>query len=172
MQREGSGRQASSTLFVATASVWGVSGLAWAQDPTTPEPEPEPAPEPEPEPEPDQPVVDLRDQPTVIQLCGDGDCCPPSTAQQVMVGVGTLVFTVMAAAFLMWMGSRRYIEQARNPRIGQQYGLTLALIFGIGFMFLLIRLITGCLPTDFYLWLGLFGFFLLAQILFSFTIKD
>ncbi len=84
----------------------------------------------------------------------EGDCPPPSTQEQIMIGVGTLALVVVCYFLLVRLMERRFILQDRSALMGRHLGFSLTIFMtSLGFV-ALVYLITGCVHSKFFLWLG------------------
>lgn len=83
-----------------------------------------------------------------------GVCAPPSTQEQVMIGVGTLLILVVCFVLLVRLVERRFITQDRSPQLGRHMGFSLTIFMtSLGFV-TLVYLVTGCVHSKFFWWLG------------------
>jgi len=84
----------------------------------------------------------------------EGNCPPPSTQEQIMIGVGALALVVICYFLLVRLMERRYILQDRSALVGRHLGFSLTIFMtSLGFV-ALVYLVTGCLHPKFLLWLG------------------
>lgn len=84
--------------------------------------------------------------------CDGGGCCPPTTAQKLMIGVGDLA--ILGITFFLFVGlmERRFINTDRSPLLGRHLGMSLSFFLtaiGVG---ALAYLITGCWPPELTIW--------------------
>ncbi len=88
-------------------------------------------------------------------ICAADECCPPSTQEKVMIGLGTVVLFLLSFLLLRKLVERRYINTDRNALLGRHLGLS-------GTIFLtalgaagLVYAITGCVHREAWVWLGI-----------------
>lgn len=132
-------------LFFLPAMVLAVPGAVYAQ-------EEDPAPASTVEEKVDDDGGGGLDQFTGITLCVTG-CCPPSTQQKVMVGVGTLFLGVVFGFLFVGLTTRRFLAQDRDPLLGRHAGYSLTLLLTSGALAGLTKLVTGCFHGETIVWL-------------------
>lgn len=81
------------------------------------------------------------------EVCED-ECCPPNTAQQVFIGVGTLVVAVIAFLLLPRIVERAAINKGRSPLSARHAGISLALLLTTLGLLGIVYAVTGCLATN------------------------
>lgn len=143
-------------LFFLPALILPWPGAVFAQDE-------EPTVEPSEEPTPVETVEEKvegddggLDGFTGGELCITG-CCPPSTQQKVMVGVGTLFLGVVFGFLFVGLMTRRFIAQDRDPLMGRHAGYSLTLLLTSGALAGLTKLVTGCFHSETIIWLIFVG---------------
>lgn len=87
----------------------------------------------------------------------DGACPPPSTQEKIMIGVGALALAVICFFLLVRLMERRYIQKDRSATLGRHLGISLTLFLSALGLLALVYIITGCLHSEFLLWLIFFG---------------
>ena len=90
-------------------------------------------------------------------ICGPTDCCPPSTQQKVMVGVGTLFLAVVFLFLFVALAEKRFILQDRDPQLGRHSGISLAIVLSSGALAALTKLVSGCFHSETIVWLIFIG---------------
>ena len=90
-------------------------------------------------------------------ICGPDDCCPPSTQQKVMVGVGTLFLGVVFFFLFVTLAEKRFILQDRDPQMGRHSGISMAILLCSGALAALTKLVTGCFHSETIVWLIFIG---------------
>lgn len=135
-----------------------VSGSALAQDPVPPvTPDPIPAtpvpatPDPIPSGPPPATLADSQG------FCQPGECCPPTTAQKLFIGVGDLGILVVTFLLFVRLMERRFINDGRSATMGRNVGISLSLFLTSLGMAALAYLVTGCWPPEFTLWVAFAG---------------
>lgn len=102
-----------------------------------------------------------------ITLCKPGECCPPTMAKKITIGVATLVILVGTFFFFTMLMQRRFIRQRRNATLGKHLGISLSLFItslGLG---ALVYLITSCWPPEFWVWIGFVGGVWLLHLIYT-----
>jgi fatty acid desaturase len=94
------------------------------------------------------PVATAYAQETEASEVCEGDCCPPNTAQQVFIGVGTLVVAVIAFLLLPRIVERAAINKGRSPLSARHAGISLALLLTMLGLLGIVYAVTGCLATN------------------------
>lgn len=102
-----------------------------------------------------------------VEICGVGDCCPPSTQQKVMIGVGSLAVLVVLWFLLVRLMERRFINQDRSASVGRHAGISFVLFLTMGGMAALAYLITGCVHTEVLVWLGFTGVVFVIHVIYT-----
>lgn len=87
----------------------------------------------------------------------DGACPPPSTQEKIMIGVGALALAVVCFFLLVRLMERRYIQKDKSATLGRHLGFSLTLVVSALGLLALVYLITGCLHSEFLLWLAFCG---------------
>lgn len=87
----------------------------------------------------------------------DGTCPPPSTQEKIMIGVGALALAVVCFFLLVRLMERRYIQKDRSATLGRHLGFSLTLVVSALGLLALVYIITGCLHSEFLLWLAFCG---------------
>jgi hypothetical protein len=87
----------------------------------------------------------------------EGACPPPSIQEKIMIGVGTLALAVVCFFLLVRLMERRYIQKDRSATLGRHLGFSLTLVLSALGLLALVYLITGCLHSEFLLWLAFCG---------------
>lgn len=82
------------------------------------------------------------------------ECCPPTTTQQITVGAGAVVITLVLAMTFRWLIEKSFINNSKPAALGRNAGVSLGLFLGAISLGLLSLTITGCFPITFILWGG------------------
>lgn len=110
-------------------------------------------------------TVDPTRLPGLAELAGD--CPPPSTQQQILIGVGTLVFGVVAFLLAVQLIQRRYIQLDRNATLGRHLGYSLTVVLTSAFGFLLAYFLTECWHPKYWYWLAFVVVLWLLHLLYT-----
>ncbi len=108
-------------------------------------------------------VVTLED----TELFCVGDCCPPTLAQKVFIGAGTVVLAVVCFFLLVRIFERRAIKKGTNALVGRHMGISLSILLTLAGLAGLIFAITGCFPFQMLIILGVVGALWLIHLLYA-----
>jgi hypothetical protein len=96
-----------------------------------------------------------------------GDCCPPTLAQKVFIGVGTLVLAAVCFFLLVRILERHAIKRGTSALVGRHMGISLSLLLTAAGLAGLIFAITGCFPFQLILIVGVVGAIWLIHLLYA-----
>lgn len=109
------------------------------------------------EPAPARPTPPATTTGRASTECVEGECCPPTTAQKVFIGVGDIAMLLLTLFLFVGLMERRFINTDRSAQYGRHLGISLSLFLtaiGVG---ALAYLVTGCWPAQFTLWVVFAG---------------
>jgi len=100
------------------------------------------------------------------QVCLEG-CCPPTLAQKVFIGVGTLVLAAVCFFLLVRIFERHAIKRGTSALVGRHMGISLSLLLTTAGLAGLIFAITGCFPLQLVLIVAVVGAMWLIHLLYA-----
>ena len=90
-------------------------------------------------------------------ICGVDECCPPTTAKLVFIGVGTVAIALISFVLIVRLVERSFINRDLSAPMGRHAGISLSLfITAVGFAVTAYG-VTGCWPARFWIGLGFAG---------------
>jgi hypothetical protein len=90
-------------------------------------------------------------------ICGVDECCPPTTAKLVFIGVGTVAIALVSFLLIVRLVERSFINRDASAVMGRHTGISLSLLItAVGFA-VTAYLVTGCWPMRFWIGLGFVG---------------
>lgn len=140
------GRWQAVMLAVVLCVLLGMSSSLVAQQPST---TPTPTTDSAPQPPADDPFKELTVE--------EGECPPPSTQERILIGLGALVWAVIIFLLLVRLIERRFIQSDRSATLGRHAGISLTIFVSSLGLAAIGYLVTGCLHSELFLWLGFCG---------------
>ena len=90
-------------------------------------------------------------------ICGVDECCPPTTAKLVFIGVGTVAIALVSFLLIVRLVERSFINRDQSALVGRHFGISLSLLItAVGFAVTAYG-VTGCWPVRFWIGLGFVG---------------
>lgn len=103
-------------------------------------------------------------------ICPAGECCPPSTQEKVMIGVGFLTLLVLLFFLLVRVFERRFIAQDRNSMLGRHLGISLTVVLTALGTAGLAYWLTDCWHSSYWVGLAVLGGAWLIHLIYTLAI--
>jgi hypothetical protein len=84
-------------------------------------------------------------------------CKEADTTEQIMVGVGTLVFGIVAVLLLARIFEKNAINKSGDGRAGRHMGISLGLFLTVLALAGIMMSVTGCFPANMMIWIIVMG---------------